>query len=94
MNLYLPGCPVCLKYCRTNFMAASTASEPPLNGFTYFRLPGVTEPIFPMKSSVTSAMPCSGAANVIFSICLRIASISRGCPCPSVATKIPPMASK
>jgi hypothetical protein len=75
-------------------MAASIASDPPLKGFTYFRFPGVTLPSFSMKSNVTSAIPCKGGANVIVSICLRIASSKRGCPCPNVATKIPPIASK
>jgi hypothetical protein len=62
--------------------AASIASDPPLKGFTYFRFPGVTLPSFAMKSNVTSAIPCKGGANVIVSICLRIASSKRGCHAP------------
>jgi hypothetical protein len=61
-------------------MAASVASEPPLNGLTYLRLPGVTEPSFATKSKVTPAMPWSGGAKVMRSICRRIASSTRRLP--------------
>ncbi len=86
--------PVCLKYWRANFSAASTDSEPPLNDLMYFRSPGVTLASFSFSRRVVSEMPCSGAPKVISSICRRIASSTAGGRWPSTATKMPPMASK
>ena len=47
-----------------------------------------------MKSKVTSAMPCIGGANVIWSTCRLTASTTAGWPCPRLTVKMPPIASK
>ena len=78
MNLYFPGRPDCLKYCRANLIAASIDSDPPLKDLTKFSVPGVTDPSFSTKSRVTSAVPCIGGAKLNRSNWRAIASITLG----------------